>query len=281
MSEEKSVTEISVFPAATSSDAEPEIESRSIAPTSVGATNDLIRRSPVPENLSYVEYRPYLRKDFIYTCAYCTIAEFEAQGINFTIDHYEPRKARPDLENTYSNLMYCCNACNQRKGDRNPPPDQKAKGVRFFRPDQDRFDDHFSMKEIRLNGKTPCGEYTIDAIDLNRHMLWKLRELRKRADQAHERVIKGVHALRNVGIDQLPVDVRIRAKNSIERALRMEDTLAEQLDKVLAEYARSDILLADGEIEDQAERQRRLDALKQREALSPGKWRAPRVSRAR
>ena len=56
-------------------------------------------------------------------------------AIRFTIDHYEPRSARPELENDYNNLMYCCDTCNSLKGDRCPPQSARHDGFRFYRPD--------------------------------------------------------------------------------------------------------------------------------------------------
>src|SRR5438105_3568775 len=94
----------------------------------------LVRRSNVTPNLPYGEYRENLREDFDYSCAYCTISEFEAQGRRMTIDHYEPQEARPDLTNDYNNLMYCCEDCNSFKGPRCPPQAARDNhGFRFFR----------------------------------------------------------------------------------------------------------------------------------------------------
>ena len=103
----------------------------------------LVTRSSVPDALPYNDYKPYLKIDFLYSCAYCTIAESEATTIRFTIDHYEPRRARPDLENRYDNLMYCCDTCNIYKNDITPPANARAAGVRYFRPDTDHRSDHF------------------------------------------------------------------------------------------------------------------------------------------
>jgi 5-methylcytosine-specific restriction endonuclease McrA len=91
---------------------------------------DLVTRTTVPPAKHYSEYKEVLRQDFFHSCAYCTMAESEAQGIRFTIDHYEPQKARPELINYYDNLMYACEECNLRKGDRYPRrmPGQTAIG---------------------------------------------------------------------------------------------------------------------------------------------------------
>ncbi len=115
--------------------------------------SQLVVRSTVPVRKNYSDYREFLRYDFFFSCAYCTIAESEAQAIRMTIDHYEPRNARPDLENTYDNLMYACDECNKRKGDRSPPPDARANGFRFMRSDQDFRDEHLECKG--------CGKFVI------------------------------------------------------------------------------------------------------------------------
>jgi hypothetical protein len=49
--------------------------------------------------------KPGFRNDFFYSCAYCTMSEAEAQATRFTVDHYEPKNAQPDLINAYDNLM--------------------------------------------------------------------------------------------------------------------------------------------------------------------------------
>src|SRR5262245_30562116 len=90
-------------------------------------------RTTVPVGLEYGDYRQYLRTDFLFSCAYCTVTEFEASGIRFTIDHYEPKSIRPDLQHDYENLMYACDVCNQRKGYRSPSELERTKDFRFFR----------------------------------------------------------------------------------------------------------------------------------------------------
>src|SRR4051794_36398673 len=106
-------------------------------------SSTLIVRSQQPQLENYQDYRPALRQDFFHSCAYCTMTEAEAQAVRFTIDHYEPQKARPDLVNVYANLMYACDECNSRKGDRCPPESARKDGYRFFCADLDEFLDHF------------------------------------------------------------------------------------------------------------------------------------------
>src|SRR5437016_52840 len=97
------------------------------------------------------------------------MAETEAMAINFTIDHYEPRKHNEKLAHEYSNLMYCCIDCNRYKGSRWPTASQQAKGYHFFRPDQNVYSDHFerggtSGVEKAIKEKSPVGYYTINAL---------------------------------------------------------------------------------------------------------------------
>jgi hypothetical protein len=92
----------------------------------------LVTRSTVPPGLKYSEYRQTLRHDFIYSCAYCTMSEAEAQAIRFVIDHYEPRNARPDLIDDYENLMYSCDECNDRKGTGALPLKREPRGIGSF-----------------------------------------------------------------------------------------------------------------------------------------------------
>ena len=166
------------------------------ATTTANAGGPLVIRSVVATGLPYAEYRQILRQDFFHSCAYCTMSEAEATAIRFTIDHYEPRHARPDLVNEYGNLMYACDECNKRKGDRSPPLAARANGFRFFRPDADTHTDHFQLNGMRLEGRTPIGEFSIAAIDLNRLSLRKLRDIRQRLTRCDELVAEGVLALR-------------------------------------------------------------------------------------
>jgi hypothetical protein len=236
-----------------------------------------VTRSLVPEGKPYREYLPALRDDFIYSCAYCTISEAEAQAIRFSVDHYEPRAARPDLENDYYNLMYCCDECNSRKGDRCPPAEARSNGHRFFRPDQDVHQEHFLNEGIRVNPRSNIGFYSIEALDLNRLALRRIREIRQRAMDCDRMVAEGVRGLRSFHIDQLPANLKGPAVRAIGKAEEVASRMAEQVDSILKENARSPLLDTDGE---QATRAReRADRLAALQVLYPGAWRAPRTPR--
>lgn len=239
----------------------------------------LVVRSDVVPGKPYREYRQVLRHDFRYQCAYCGMTEREAQGIRMTIDHYEPRLARPDLENDYCNLMYSCDECNLRKGDRSPPQEARNDGFRFFRPDQDLADDHFEEKGIRVSEKSNTGYYSIMALDLNRQSLRRLRELRIRAEKCEASARVALAALRRFHIDQLPPILRSRALRAIHNAALAGEQISGKLDELMSGHARSPMLDADAEAVER--RGAQAANLKSVEANYLGSWRGPRSTRRR
>jgi hypothetical protein len=234
----------------------------------------LVVRSTVPANLEYGEYKPYLRLDFWHSCAYCTLSEAEARAIRFTIDHYEPKEARKDLVNEYSNLMYACDECNIRKGDRYPPVEARKDGHRFFRPDQDIRSDHFERSEIHVQEKSNVGYYTIQALDLNRASLKRVRELRARLSECDQYIIEGITALRAFPADTLPTVIRAKALRKIKEAMNVAEDLGAAIDSVLRDFAKSPLVDPDGDAEERAKE--RAKQLQELEAMYPGSWRAPR-----
>lgn len=238
----------------------------------------LVTRSAVDPGLPYTEYRQTLRYDFFHSCAYCTMSEAEATAIRFTIDHYEPRAAHPELVNEYSNLMYACDECNQRKGNRYPPSNARANGYRFFRPDEDAYSTHFELSGIRLEGKTNVGSYSIEAIDLNRLALRKLREIRRRLTECDKLVAEGVVALRKFHIDQLPPHVKRKVAGTIAKASAVASQMRDDIDNLLRKYARSPLIDPDPDGEARAKaRSKKLSDLR---ILFPGTWRADKAAMA-
>ncbi|PBB93200.1 hypothetical protein CK215_04280 [Mesorhizobium sp. WSM3864] len=234
----------------------------------------LVVRSAVPAGLPYPKYRNFLRHDFFHSCAYCTMTEAEAAAIRFTIDHYEPQTARPDLVDVYDNLMWACDECNTRKGTRSPPAAARADGLRFFRPDADEFLDHFERKGLELRSLTKTGWYSIHALDLNREALQRLRDLRRRLSNCEAHITAGVRALRSFSVDRLPPHLRGPAARGIKALLDAHDNIATAIEDLLRENAKSELIDEDGtQVERAKERTAKLKAA---ESLYPGQdWRAP------
>jgi 5-methylcytosine-specific restriction endonuclease McrA len=67
---------------------------------------------------SYESYRPWLRDEFDFRCAYCLKRETWGQvTFEFELDHFEPQSLNPQLRLDYVNLVYACRRCNAVKRD--------------------------------------------------------------------------------------------------------------------------------------------------------------------
>jgi hypothetical protein len=65
---------------------------------------------------SYEGYRPWLRDEFTFRCAYCLKRESWGPITGeYDIDHFQPERLRPDLTADYMNLVYACRRCNTVK----------------------------------------------------------------------------------------------------------------------------------------------------------------------
>ncbi len=137
-------------------------------------------------------FKPFLRRDFRYQCAYCGITEVYRRGIDtFGADHFRPRSIFPDLEFEYPNLYYCCNQCNRYKGATWPDDDEVAGGFQFAETCVcDPFIQHFiKQKAGTLSAVTPAGEYTLDNLRLNCEELVRFRTRRAQIQGLIERCL--------------------------------------------------------------------------------------------
>ena len=187
---------------------------RGPAPPAGWLTLAPIERSNPTPCTEYEHYRPHVRLDFSYSCAYCSLMEREAAGIRFVLDHYRPKVRYLALRTEFTNLLYACERCNLHKGER-PPPAVEALGYRFFKADQDDWDTHFGVEEaagsVRLVPRTQdVGEYTERALFLNNANLRALREARRQEFDAVQFAVRGVSRLQGLRLDDLPASLRAR-----------------------------------------------------------------------
>lgn len=67
---------------------------------------------------SYESFRPWLRDEFMFRCAYCLKRETWGQETGeFELDHFQPQSLAPDRRLDYFNLVYACRRCNSVKLD--------------------------------------------------------------------------------------------------------------------------------------------------------------------
>ncbi len=81
--------------------------------------HQVTRSTPGPY-LSYSSYKPALERDFHHRCAYCNLSS-KTITTPFEVDHFIPKaifkSVRPELNATYTNLVYSCKKCNLAKSD--------------------------------------------------------------------------------------------------------------------------------------------------------------------
>lgn len=128
----------------------------------------------------YRNAESYLRRDFDFRCAYCGVHEQVMGGPQaFCIDHFKPR-SRGGSVNEYTNLYWVCIPCNMIKHDKWPTSEQLSCGYRFADPcrEQDSGTHFVESDDGLLHALTPCGEYYISTLRLNRAWLQHQRRTR-------------------------------------------------------------------------------------------------------
>jgi hypothetical protein len=212
--------------------------------TSPQPNTGLVVRSPVAVRQGYNDYKHDLRFDFWYACGYCTMSEVEAKGIGFQIDHYIPQSEPSTNPNRYSNLIWACQPCNRDKGEFFPP-ELRAKGTRFFKADEDVFEEHFEPDGLRLKWKTTVGETTVETLRLNKLNLLRIRKIRADWATSKNQIAAGIRALSNLPLDSFPPKLRFKIEAIRNRAKRQQAALQDderQLREGLKEVNRSQLL---------------------------------------
>jgi uncharacterized protein (TIGR02646 family) len=128
----------------------------------------IVRRNNPPQFSEYGKYKPQLRQDFRYCCAYCLTHERTFGALrHMTIDHFRPQSRFPHLLTDYRNLYYCCGECNTYKGD-SWPSDADAEALanlRFIDVCADDVAQHFTYSGCEIIALTPAAEFTVALCD--------------------------------------------------------------------------------------------------------------------
>jgi hypothetical protein len=218
----------------------------------------LVRRRNPPPSLraDHADYRPELREDFEYSCAYCSIMEVEASTISFEIDHYDP-VSNGGAKADYYNLMYGCVHCNGSRGksDWIPKPDPANQpDLHLLRPDEDDFDHHLFVDQDQLKEKSSSGRYTRIALRLNRDQVLRLRRIRREAHAADEYIANGLRGLSVMNPDELPQPWRHRL-----RELQKSGVTVPSTERSLAElFAKSPMASDDPDLDKALNAERRV-----------------------
>lgn len=128
----------------------------------------LLRRHGPRGYANYQSYKPWLRDEFRFQCAYCLCREiWEPNGADgFSVEHWEPRSTHPERGLEYENLLYACCTCNASRQE-TPLPVQ---------PLVNSLGDHLEIGEDAiLRARTVEGEKVIEICRLNRASLVSFR----------------------------------------------------------------------------------------------------------
>ena len=188
----------------------------------------IVRRSQVPRYAKYESYKPFLREDFQYRCAYCQHHErVFALLRSMTIDHFRPKILFPNLRVEYTNLYYCCGECNTFKADNWPTAEELAADLRFVDVCLDEWEEHIALDQHTMKGKTLAGQFTVEHLRLARPALTQRnRELKAR-------IIRLQGDLKRIA------DIRNRSSGIVNRARlqdlnEIEDNLRSDLQELLS-----------------------------------------------
>jgi hypothetical protein len=136
--------------------------------------------------------RERLRTRYVYRCGYCGITEADA-GSLLTVDHFHP--VSQGGTDTPDNLVYCCHACNEFKGDLwNPGAAQ-----RILHPLLDDVSAHVASEaDGTLQGLTNTGRFHVEHLQLNRPPLLAHRLERQHREQQARRESDAAQRLQHV-----------------------------------------------------------------------------------
>jgi hypothetical protein len=111
-------------------------------------------------------------------CEYCGMSQ-TLQGATFHVEHITPRTCGGTT--ALENLALACPSCNLRKSDRSHVMDQMTGTMqRLFNPRSDLWREHFAWVQFALNGLTPVGRATVQALDMNHPRRLRIREAEAR-----------------------------------------------------------------------------------------------------
>lgn len=154
---------------------------------------------PLAGLYGYREYRPCLRWEFGFSCAFCLCheADLSPYGRRTEVEHFVPVSHDQEQENNYFNCFLVCPFCNQSRG---AAPNQDPAGPgRLLNPCEEAWREFFYLREDQILPREENADavYTRNTYDLNDPRKVKMRELRRltiSAGAAHRSRFQELHA---------------------------------------------------------------------------------------
>ncbi|MBK5290552.1 MAG: HNH endonuclease [Acidobacteriia bacterium] len=111
------------------------------------------------------ETRDLVRRRAGSRCEYCLLRQ-EHTHFTHHVEHIVAKQHGGSEEP--ANLALACHRCNLRKGPNLTGIDPLTNQVvALFHPRRDQWHDHFRVREVRIEGTTPIGRATVNALAMN------------------------------------------------------------------------------------------------------------------
>jgi hypothetical protein len=107
-------------------------------------------------------------------CEYCQLPERADPYTTFHLEHIVAKQHGGDDD--VSNLAWACSRCNHRKGTNLASRDPDTGSiVELYHPRQQKWTDHFALRDGRIIGVSPAGRTTVRLLDMNDSRRVRLR----------------------------------------------------------------------------------------------------------
>lgn len=155
------------------------------------------KRTCTKKRANYNSYKIFLAEDFNHRCGYTDCSDYWFGGKRcFQIDHFKPESKYPELENEYSNLVYCCSYVNRAKWDDDNP--------NYLDPCDVDFNLHFERDDLGfIKAKTPQGQYMVEHMNLGltRYAIcWNLDRLEEKIKILERKVDQNIATMDEKGL---------------------------------------------------------------------------------
>lgn len=109
-------------------------------------------------------------------CEFCRLPQDLSPLASLQIEHIIPRKHQGT--DVLGNLALACIDCNLAKSSNVAGYDPETSQLTpLFHPRNDRWDDHFEMRDAAIMGKTPVGRTTVFVLNMNAEDQLELRAI--------------------------------------------------------------------------------------------------------